>query len=306
MKKLIIFLIAAFVASSCVVKQEDIDAAKTGAVIQFAALGNPAPPARVATNARVEGIVPMDIPKCDESAIADIFLKIYMAEDTTLIFANKLQVQYFPSIGAWQAVIDNITPGDYLIGDLIALDQDDNPLFAVPHADSQYAPFVSKPAFIPFTIVNGEKTKVIADVICVEPKELPLFGVEVFQFDIISLFKFGLFANYCDSLGHHKADLFAWVEADGGPVLMQEEDGIEQVLIPDHWDTPDSLETVTVTAYIANTGTWLQATKTVEDWRDFEGIIYHLYYDCQSPLWCEPIDPPENADELLALIEGED
>ena len=295
--KNLLFTVLILLAFSCT---QEPDSSNTKAIIQFSTLGTPVSNARITAT---EGITPMEVPKCDEQDIANIFMRIYIAEDTTLIFANRLQVQFFPSIGAYQAVIDNIKPGNYLIGDLIALDRDDNPIFAVPHTGTQYAKFVSKPAMIPFTIINGEKTKVTTDVICVESEYLPLFGVQIFEFDIISLFRFGMFANYCDSTGHHKANLYVWTEADQGPVLSEKENGINIVLIPDHWNIPDTAEQVTVTAWIQESDTWLQATKSVHDWRDMEGYIYHIYYDCKSPLWCSPIEAPDNAAELLSLIQ---
>ena len=299
MKKLIFILTLFYTLTSCVVKQEDLDRANTGAVIQFSTLSGPQSNARVSA---IEGITPMEIPVCNADGITSIFLTIEK-EDSSVIFSGELPVTYFPGIGAWQAVMDNIVPGDYFIADLIVLDDNDNALFALPHEGTQYGAFVSKPALIPFTIVNGEKSKVTADVVCVEPGDLPLFGVEIYQFDLISLFKFGMFANYCDENGHHKANLLVWTEYNGNAVLAGEENGIDVVLIPDQWNVPDSLEEVTVTAYIVDTDTWLQATKTVEEWRDFENMIYHLYYDCASPLWCDTIDEPDNAQELLDLVD---
>jgi len=306
MKKLIL-LLALFVFSCT---PQDQGEENTSLVIQFEAEGsrqaiNLAAPNVLSSSARVDGEeIPFQIPVCTTDDIASVFIDIESVDNPEVNkFVGQLVPEFFPQAGVWQIVIDDLPPGDYEVKEFFVLDSDDNLIFAVPHIGSKYAAFVNTVVNFAVSIVAGKKLIYPISVLCVEPGELPDFGVGVFSFDITSLFHIYFFANYCSDEGHVKADIRGWTEVDGQFYPDEVVDpGYLDVVIPDEWTVPDDQELVTIWIYIENDGSWLSSTKTVEEWRNHQNSIIHLYHDCVSIWECDVVDPPENAAELL----GED
>ena len=85
-------------------------------------------------------------------------------------------------------------------------DGDGNPgeiIWVAPKEGSEYAQFVDDPLDITFDLRAGSKNYINVDVICLDDRDVNLYGYQFFDITPVPLYEFCIFANYCSDEGRH-------------------------------------------------------------------------------------------------------
>ena len=76
-------------------------------------------------------------------------------------------------------------------------------IWVAPKTGSEFAPLVSDPLSNVFSLRAGSKNYVNVDVICYDDRNVNLYGYQFFDINPVTLYKFCVFANYCNDAGRH-------------------------------------------------------------------------------------------------------
>ncbi|MBZ9731589.1 fumarylacetoacetate hydrolase family protein [Salegentibacter sp. JZCK2] len=88
----------------------------------------------------------------------------------------------------------------------------DNVLWVAPKVGSEYAQFVTNPlggAASTWNLRAGSKTYLDVEVLCVDDRDVNLYGYQFFDIEATEVIEFCIFGNYCDENGRHYSALYS-------------------------------------------------------------------------------------------------
>ena len=105
-----------------------------------------------------------------------------------------------------------LAPGTYTVTSVQLYDEENNPLYATPLAESEFGPFVSQALPFDITVENYRKIEYDLEVLCVEYFTPPQFGFTFWDISIKEVKNLCVFANFCEpEAGHAVASLEAFI-----------------------------------------------------------------------------------------------